>query len=112
MHHLKSDVDCLYIPRGRGGRGMIQVELSYKTSRIGLCKYLETTQDWMLKLVNLCERNKKFHSVTKKSRKFSRELELDLENDEEVIPTVIAKKTKHNAKELHLKHSVGFAMKN
>jgi len=103
MHHPKSDVDRLYIPRSRGGRGMIQLELSYKTSTIGLCKYLESTQDWMLKLVNLHEQNKKLHSVTKESHKFSRELDLDLQNDEEVIPTIIAKKTKQKAKELGLK---------
>ena len=48
----------------------------------------------MLKLVNLHEQNKKLHSVTKESHKFSRELELELQNYEEVIPTVIAKKTK------------------
>ena len=45
MHHPKSDVDLRYIPRSRGGRGMILLELSYKTSTIGLCKYLENTQD-------------------------------------------------------------------
>ena len=103
MHQPKSDVDRLYIPRNRGDRGMIQLELSYNTSTIGLCKYLESTQDWMLKLVNLHEENKKLHSVTKESHKFSRELELDLQNDEEVIPAVIAKKTKQKAKELGLK---------
>ena len=100
MHHPKSDVD---IPRSRGGRAMIQLELSYTTSTIGLCKYLENTQDWMLKLVNLHEQNKKLHSVTKESHKLSRELELDLQNDKEVIPTVIAKKTKQKAKEVGLK---------
>ena len=82
---------------------MIQLEISYKTATIGLCKYLESTQDWMLKLVNLHEQNKKLHSVTKESHKFLRELDLDLQNDEEVIPTVIAKKTKQKAKELGLK---------
>ena len=102
-HHPKSDVARLYIPRRRGGRGMIQLELSYKTSTIGLCKYLENTQDWMLKLVNLHEQNKKLHSITKESHKFSRELELDLQNDEEGIPTVIAKKIKQKAKEPGLK---------
>ena len=40
---------------------------------------------------------KSYTSVTKESHKFSRELELDLQNDEEVIPTVIAKKTKQKA---------------
>ena len=57
----------------------------------------------MLKLVNLHEKSKKLRSVTEESYKFSRELELDLQNDEGVAPTVIAKKTKQKAKELGLK---------
>ena len=28
MHHPKSDVERLYVPRKKGGRGMIQLELS------------------------------------------------------------------------------------
>ena len=35
MHYLKADVDRLYIPWNEGGRRMIQLELSYKTSAIG-----------------------------------------------------------------------------
>ena len=57
----------------------------------------------MLKLVNLHEQSKKLHSVSKESHKFCRELELDLQNAEEGIPTVIAKKTMQKAKELGLK---------
>ena len=30
MHHTKADVERLYIPRNKGRRGMIQLELSYK----------------------------------------------------------------------------------
>ena len=36
MHHPKSDVDRLYLPRTEGGRGLIQLELSYKSTNIGL----------------------------------------------------------------------------
>ena len=32
MQHPKADVDRLYIRRNKGERGMIQHELSYKTS--------------------------------------------------------------------------------
>ena len=38
MHNPKSDVDRLYLPRTEGGRGLIHMELSYKTSAIGLEK--------------------------------------------------------------------------
>ena len=38
MHNPKSDVDRLYLPRTEGGRGLIHMELSYKTSTMGLEK--------------------------------------------------------------------------
>ena len=36
MLHPKSDVDRLYLPRSKGGRGLLQVEMSYRTSTIGM----------------------------------------------------------------------------
>ena len=51
MDHPKADVDRLYIPRNGEGRGMIQLELSCKTSTIGRHKYLTTTTHWMLQLI-------------------------------------------------------------
>ena len=39
MHHPKADLDRLYIPRNKGGKGLLQFGLSYKTSTIGLDKY-------------------------------------------------------------------------
>ena len=55
MHHPKADVDRLYIPRKEGGREVIQLGLSLKTTTIGLQKYLETSRDWMLQLVDIHE---------------------------------------------------------
>ena len=52
MHHPKADVDRLYIRRSDGGKGLLQLELMYKTTTIGLQPYLDSTQDWMLQLVN------------------------------------------------------------
>ena len=40
MHHPKADIDRLYLPRGNGGRGLTQLELSYKTLAIGVFRYL------------------------------------------------------------------------
>ena len=45
MHHPKSDVDRLYLPRTEGGRGFVQLRLSYKTTTIGLDKFLQETHD-------------------------------------------------------------------
>ena len=36
MHHPKADVTRMYIPRKEGRRGMINLELTYKTTTIGL----------------------------------------------------------------------------
>ena len=47
VHHLKADVDRIYIPRKEGGRSLIQLEMSLKTTTIGLdthCTYLQETK--------------------------------------------------------------------
>ena len=62
MHHPKADVDRIYIPRNKGGRGLVRLELSYKTTTIGLKQYLESTKYWTLKLVHQHESRKKLYS--------------------------------------------------
>ena len=81
MHHPKADVERLYVPRKEGGRGLIQLELMYKTSTIGLSQYLSNSNDWILQLVNQHENSKKLHSVVKEANKFARELEIEIENE-------------------------------
>ena len=53
MHHPKSDVDRLYLPRKSGGRGLIQLESSYKISTIGLNTFLKSSDDSLLYLVRV-----------------------------------------------------------
>ena len=50
IHHLKACKDQLYLPRSEGDRSLIQTELTYKTTAIGLHKYLQTTKGWMMEL--------------------------------------------------------------
>ena len=50
MHHPKADIHRIYLPRSKGGRGLSQLELFYKTSTIGLFRYLNLSDDWMLRL--------------------------------------------------------------
>ena len=106
MHHPKSDVDRLYVPRNQGGRGMIQLEMSYKTTTIGLAEYLDNSDDWMLQLVNLHENTKKLHSVCKESATLSHQLDLEInnENHSQLKPTELARRTKKTAKNTGLKH--------
>ena len=72
MHHQKADKDPLYLPRTEGGRSLIQTELTYKTTIIGLHKYFQTTKDWMIELVRKHKNNKKFYSIAKESRMYMR----------------------------------------
>ena len=51
VHHPKADINRIYTPRNDGVRGMIQLELSYKTWTISQHKYLTTTTNWMLQLI-------------------------------------------------------------
>ena len=74
MHHPKADVDRLYLPRKQGGRGLSQLELSFKISSISLNEYLRINNDWMLKLVLKHESSKKLYSIVKNSIKYSTEL--------------------------------------
>ena len=66
-HHPKADVDHLYLPRSSGGRGMIELETSYKTTTIGMEKYLTVSNDWMIQLVRQHEENKKLHAIVKEA---------------------------------------------
>ena len=66
----KADVYRLYLPRAKGGRGLTQVELTYKTTTISLAAYLKSTNDPLLHLVQQHENEKKFYSIPKEAAKF------------------------------------------
>ena len=99
MHHPKPDVDRMYLPKSTGGRGLIQIETTYKTTTIGLAKYLEKSQDPFLKLVNLHEEKKKSYSIMSYAAKFKQELNLnDIEEKNNESVTNLAKRVKQHAK--------------
>ena len=64
MHHPKSDVNGLYLLRKEGDRELAQLEVSLKTSIIGMDTYSSNINDWMFKLVKKYEQNKRTYSVT------------------------------------------------
>ena len=101
MHHPKADTHRLYLPRSSGERGLTQLELSYKTSTIGLFRYLNSSDDWMLQLALKYEREKGSHSVVKEAKTFAREIDLDLETefDGEMKNTENTQRLKRIAKE-------------
>ena len=101
MHHPKADVDRMYLPRKEGGRGLIQLECTYKTSIIGLDKYLANTKDHLLKQVHKYDISKKLYSIHKEALKFTEELQLqtdDVEIQETAPTTIIVRELKGIAK--------------
>ena len=101
MHHPKADVNRLYLPRNEGGRGLIQIELTYKITTAGLETYLRESKDRMMKLVIEQEKKKKLYSVTKEAAKFRQELGIDQREHKETDS--VTKKAK-KVKELVKKH--------
>ena len=81
MHHPKADIHRVYLPRSNGRSGLTQLELSYKTSMTGPFRYLNLSDDWMLRLALKHEKEKGSHSVVKEAIEFAREIELDLETE-------------------------------
>ena len=103
MHYPKADVSRMYVPRKEGGQGMINLEMTYKTTAIGLNSYLESSEDRMLHAVLQHEKKKKLRSVVKESRKFKFQLNMAQEKiDTNMKPTKGTKKTRKKAKNASL----------
>ena len=87
-HHPKADIDRLYLPRSQGGRGLLQAEMYYKLTFIGVNAYLYQTTDWMMVCVKNHEKSKKkLYSITQKAKDYSKEYNHD---DPEPEPPVSA----------------------
>ena len=99
VHHPKADVDRLYLPRARGGRGLTQVELSHKTTTIGFAAYLTSTNDSLLRIVQQRESRKKLYSMPKEAAKFKKELDLrELQPEDDEASAQNAKRIKTGVK--------------
>ena len=98
MHHQKGDVNRMYVPRKEGGSGMVNLEMSFRRTTIGLNTYLLSSDDGMLKLL-LQHEKKKLHSVTKESQKFKFQLDMAQEENEQTSEaTKVPKENKKKAK--------------
>ena len=97
--HPKSDVDRPYLPRIEGDKGLIQLELSHKTTTIGLDKYLQGKQDTLLHLVKDHVYRKSLYSISGQSMMSSRELGLPaIPPAEDEVNITYARRTKAKAK--------------
>ena len=92
MNHPKADVDRIYLPRKEGGRGLMQLEYTYKISVIGLDMYLEKTKDRLLRQVYKHDTKKKLYSIHKDASKFRQDIQLQVNVNGNQETTPIAKR--------------------
>ena len=106
-HHPKADVDRMYIKRSEGGRGLLQIEMAKKVAIIGLDKYLNCNDDWMMKCVQLHDNNKKLYSISRSATKYKNDLHYEDTQPgspaDKISSTVSAKMSKQGAKSAALK---------
>ena len=102
MHHPKSDVERLYLPRTQGGRGLTQLELTLKTTTIGLDAYLSHSDDQLLQIVK-----KQTLSIQKEAETLKKKLQIpETPPIMEDTATTYAKKTKQKAKQYGQKQQI------
>ena len=100
MRHPKSDVDRLYLPRTAGGRGLIQLERSYKSTTIAPDKYLQEMLDTPLHFFKDHEDRKSLYSISRQSMKFIREVGVPaIPPAEDEANTTYARRTKAKVKD-------------
>ena len=87
MHHPKTDLYQLYLPRNAGGWGLPHLETMYKTTTIGLAMYLKDSEDALLPLMREHNGRKKLFSIQKEAKKFTQELNLPNLEKREHEPT-------------------------
>ena len=49
--HMRSSLDRLYIKRGKGGRGLIEIEDCVRAEEEGLACYAKGSEEWLMKIV-------------------------------------------------------------
>ena len=101
MHHPKAEVNRLYLPRIEGGRGLLQLEASFRIATIGLATYLLETNDNLLKQVCRHEKSKRKYSVINDADSFKELANLEniaCKDGSDDTPTAKAKSIKQQAK--------------
>ena len=82
-----------------GGRGLVQLEITCKTTTIGLNTYLNNKDDYLLKIARENDRGKKTMSIHHQAAKYGGELSLPGDEDAENEPaTTYAQRVKLKAK--------------
>lgn len=84
MQHPRADVDRLYVPRARGGRGLRQIERTYHSAVFSIGQYIrcKADSDYVIHAVYTHDRKKGINkSLTKTSTKIGTSLGIAVHNN-------------------------------
>ena len=74
--HNKSNILRIYIPRREGGQGLINVTNQYKKSIINTAYYINNSNERLIKIVNIWDKERGEKSLNKKATKYTNEIGL------------------------------------
>ena len=82
VHHPSADVDRLYTPCSDGGRGLQQIELTYRSCIVKLYCYLADRSDPFIQMIRECDSGKSSHSIKRMACRFTAQLRRSLASDD------------------------------
>lgn len=88
LHNPNADIDRLYVPREKGGRGLMNLEDTFKLAIIGTAKYISSkNNDRLISILNEFETNRESErTILKNADKYKREF-LQNEDSREITET-------------------------
>ena len=75
MLQIKNDIDRLYVPRDKGGRGLLSVWDSFKANTIRIAHVINTSDSDILKMCSKLD-HAKLYSITKRAEKYQDEVKV------------------------------------
>ena len=90
--HKHESNSLLYLPAGKGGKGMQELETLYKTTKIKTAHYLTVNADPHVQLVSTFQNvkeKKSLRSIVKDARTFADQLDLNIEHNRVESKTTI-----------------------
>ena len=82
VHHSSADVDRLYAPCSDGGRGLQQIESTYRSCIVRLNCYLADSSDPFIQMIRECDSEKSSHSIERMACRFTAQLQRSLASDD------------------------------
>ncbi|CAG0904364.1 unnamed protein product [Darwinula stevensoni] len=105
-HHPKAAVEGLYLPRCKGGRGLIELESLYKRTTCEVARFIERKQGRLISILRERDALKKSHSIQGDATRSRNALHLDDDCDTKDVKTAdqVQREARWKEKPLHGQH--------